>query len=98
MADTPVIERVAGLARLRGPITLETVQALLDQTPALFDGTEVRVDLSEVGDADSSAVALMLAWGREATLRGTRISYENCSPNLRTLISLYDVGELIGCS
>jgi phospholipid transport system transporter-binding protein len=98
MADTPVIERVSGMARLRGSITLETVQALLDQTSALFEGTQVRVDLSEVRDADSSAVALMLAWVREAALRGTRISFENCSPNLRTLIALYDVGELIGCS
>jgi phospholipid transport system transporter-binding protein len=98
MADAPVIERNIGRVRLRGAITLETVQALLDQTPALFDGTELRVDWSNVRDADSSAVALMLAWMREAALRGTSITFEYCSQNLRTLIGLYDVGDLIACS
>jgi phospholipid transport system transporter-binding protein len=95
MADSPVIESSEGRALVRGAVTLETVQTLLAQSHKLLEGGDVRVDLSGVSVADSSVVALMLAWARDATARGIHISFENCSENLRTLIGLYDVGELL---
>jgi phospholipid transport system transporter-binding protein len=95
MADSPVIESSEGRVRVRGAVTLETVQTLLAQSHKLLEGGDVRVDLSGVSEADSSAVALMLAWARDAAARSIRISFENCSENLRTLIGLYDVGELL---
>lgn len=97
MADSPAIERVDGRFRVRGPMTLTTVQTLLDQSKDIFSGTDLRIDLSGVSEADSSAAALMLGWVRDATARGASICFENLTQNLRTLISLYDVGELLPC-
>src|SRR4051794_32008878 len=95
MAEAAVIERVDGRFYVRGPVTLASVQTLLDQGKQTFASGDLRIDLSGVTEADSSAVALMLDWAREATARGVRICFENLSENLRTLISLYDVGEFL---
>lgn len=90
-----MIEFSDGRYRVRGPVTLDTVQPLLEEGIQLFDGANVRVDLSEVTGADSSAVALLLAWMRAATLRGHSIRYENLTANLRSLIELYELDELL---
>jgi phospholipid transport system transporter-binding protein len=95
MAEAPVIERVDGRFCVRGAVTLASVQALLDQGKQTFAGSDLRIDLSGVTEADSSAIALMLDWSREAAARGARICFENLSENLRTLMSLYDVGEFL---
>jgi phospholipid transport system transporter-binding protein len=97
MADIPVIEPAGGRLHVRGPVTLATVQGLLDQGHQVLAGTGMRVDLSGVNEADSSAVALMLAWTREAAARGIPITFENLPQSVRTLIDLYDVGELLPC-
>jgi phospholipid transport system transporter-binding protein len=90
-----MIEFSDGRYRLQGPVTLATVQPLLEEGTRRFEGTEVRVDLSAVTDADSSAVALLLAWARDAAAHGRRIRFENLSKNLRSLIQLYELGELL---
>src|SRR5205809_972523 len=95
MADTPVIEQVDGRWRVSGPVTLSHVQTLLDQSPQAFTATDLRIDLSGVSEADSSAVALMLEWERQASSRGVSIRFENLTESLTTLIGLYDVGELL---
>jgi len=90
-----MIEFSDGRYRVRGPVTLDTVQPLLEEGVRRFDGSDVRVDLSEVTGADSSAVALLLAWTRAAALRGHRIRYENPTDSLRSLIELYELEELL---
>ena len=97
MLDQPVIEPAAGRLRVRGPVTLATVQGLLDEGRRALNGADLRVDLSGVSEADSSAVALMLAWTREAAARGIPIAFENLPQSVRTLIDLYDVGDLLRC-
>ena len=74
---------------------MDTVGPLLEEARRRFAGPEVRVDLSGVTNADSSAVGLLLAWARDATASGRRIRFENLTENLRSLITLYDVGEFI---
>jgi len=90
-----MIEFSEGRYRVRGPVTLDTVEPLLEEGMRRFDGSDVRVDLSEVTSADSSAVALLFAWMRAAALRGHRIQYENPTANLRSLIELYELEELL---
>jgi len=90
-----MIEFSDGRYRVRGPVTLDTVQPLLEEGEQRFGGSDVRVDLSEVTSADSSAVALLLAWMRSADLRGHRIRYENPTDNLKSLIELYELQELL---
>jgi phospholipid transport system transporter-binding protein len=90
-----MIEFSDGRYRVQGPVTLATVEALLEEGERRFDGREIHVDLAGVTEADSSAVALLLAWARDAGTRGRRISFENLNENLRTLITLYEVGDLL---
>jgi phospholipid transport system transporter-binding protein len=89
------IELSDGLLRVRGPLTLTTVEPLLQDPGQRLDGPEIRVDLSAVTEADSSAVALLLAWVRDAAVGGRRLRFENVPSNLKSLIKLYDVGEFI---
>jgi phospholipid transport system transporter-binding protein len=95
MADTPLIEELDGRLRVSGPVTLSHVQSLLDQSRQVFIATDLRIDLSGISEADSSAVALMLEWERQASSRGASIRFENLTESLKTLIGLYDVGELL---
>jgi phospholipid transport system transporter-binding protein len=95
MGALPVIEHIDGRLHVRGPVTLSSVHTLLDQSRQMFTGSELRVDLSSVSEADSSAVALMLEWERQAAARGASIRFENPTENLKTLIGLYDVGGLL---
>lgn len=97
MTDAPVIEPADGRLHVRGSVTLATVQGLLDQGRRVLAGGDLRVDWSGVCEADSSAIALMLAWTREAAARGFPITFENLPQSVRTLIDLYDVGELLPC-
>jgi len=90
-----LIEFSNGCLRVQGPVTLTTVGPLLEEATRRSEGPEMRVDLSGVTHADSSAVGLLLAWVRDAAANGRRIRFENLTENLRSLITLYDVGEFI---
>lgn len=90
-----MIEFSDGRFSVQGPVTLATVQPLLEEGTRRFDGIEVRVDLSGVTEADSSAVALLLAWARDASAHGRRIRFEDLPKNLKSLIELYEIGELL---
>ena len=92
---TTSIEFSDGRLRVRGPLTLMTVEPILSDASRRLDGPEMSIDLSAVTEADSSAVGLLLAWVRAAAASGHRVRFENLPPNLKSLISLYDVGEFI---
>lgn len=62
---------------------------------AIAEGQAV-IDFADVVTVDSAAVATMLAWMRVASARSIPIVFNNLPANLRSLISLYDVTELIG--
>jgi len=97
MSEPATLEEKDGHGLIRGAVTLHNVQSLLVQGSRLTGERELHLDFSGVSEADSSAVALMLAWTREAAARGQGIVFENCPASLRTLISLYDVGEYLPC-
>jgi phospholipid transport system transporter-binding protein len=90
-----MIELSDGSYRVQGPVTMTTVPALLQEADSKFDGNELRVDLAGVTEADSAAVALLLAWTRAALHGGKHIGFENVSQNLKTLIQLYEVADLL---
>jgi phospholipid transport system transporter-binding protein len=90
-----MIELSDGRYRVQGPVTMSTVPALLRETRNSFEGTEIRVDLAGVTEVDSAGVALLLAWTRAASQAAKRIRFEHVSENLKTLIQLYDVADLL---
>ena len=84
-----------GAYAVQGPVTLDTVQSVLDEGERLFTGAEILVDLSGVTETDSSAVSLLLEWSRRAAARGQQIAFRRMGSSLRTLAELYGVAALI---
>ncbi len=78
-------------------MTNDTASALLEAGRAAIRGGDVAFDLAAVKQVDSAAVALLLAWQREAQAANSRIVLTNVPPALTSLASLYGVDGLLGC-
>ena len=55
------------------------------------------IDFQKVGEIDSSGVALLLHWRREADKLGKSLRYVHLPENLIELAALYGVDDLIEC-
>ena len=77
-------------------LTFQNAQAALDQGCAALSAGETVFDLGGVKSADSSALALMLAWERRARAQGRNLKFVNVPANVDALAQLYGVQELIG--
>jgi len=77
-------------------LTFQNAQAALDQGCAALAAGETVFDLGGVQSADSSALALMLAWQRRAQAQGHSLNFVNVPANVDALAKLYGVGELLG--
>ena len=84
-----------GRCALQGPITMQNVTAVLEESARVFSGEHVVVDLSGVTEVDSSAVSLLLEWRREAARANRRVEFANLPGSLKTLAELYGVSELL---
>ena len=90
-----VIKRQGDQMVVSGALTLATVaRALREGSDAIAMGART-VDLGEVGELDSSALALLLAWLREAKRRNRDLSFTRLPEGLTTIASLYGVAELL---
>lgn len=78
-----------------GALTLATVAGVLREGCAAVGEGVRTVDLSEVGELDSSALALLLAWLREAKRRNRNLAFTNLPQGLTTIARLYGVAELL---
>jgi phospholipid transport system transporter-binding protein len=81
-----------------GSLTLANVAAVLAEgNAAIVEGART-VDLADVGELDSSALALLLAWLREARRRNLDLVFANLPQGLTTIARLYGVAELLPVS
>jgi len=98
-AATPQIAPSGEVLALTGAISFDTMAEVLEQSaryaarPDLPD--RLTIDFSAITGVDSSAVALLLEWRRQAAERSKRLEYVNLPPNLLALAELYGVAELI---
>ena len=93
-----MIRRESGRVVVSGPVTLANVAAVLDQVrPHLDEGVRT-LDLGEVTDMDSSLLAAMLAWLREARRHERELVFANLPEALRTIARLYGVDGLLPVS
>jgi phospholipid transport system transporter-binding protein len=90
-----MIEVVGNQLRVNVSMVMATAAALKAQGMSALAGNVATVDLAEVRDADSSAVAVLLAWVRAAEARGGTISIVNVPDSIRSLAALYGVAELL---
>ncbi|MBM3341822.1 MAG: STAS domain-containing protein [Betaproteobacteria bacterium] len=86
----------SGRATLTGPVTFANVNAVLDEGTRAFKAACLTVDLAGVTEVDSTAVSVLLEWRRAAARDKRAIDYVNLPANLKSLIQLYGVAELIG--
>lgn len=78
-----------------GALTLATAaEALRAGNTAIGDGAR-SIDLAGVGELDSSALALLLAWMREARRRNRELVFSNLPQGLTTIAALYGVADLL---
>lgn len=83
-----------GIIRPEGPLTLDTVAERIAALGTPAAGV-LCVDLSGVSDIDSSAVALLLDWQRQARSGGVQLQFSCAPENLRRLIAVYGVADLL---
>ena len=78
-----------------GPVTLANVAGLLEEARTAFADGVRAVDLGEVTELDSSLLAVLLCWLREAKGRGRELSFARLPQDLVTLAQLYGVAQLL---
>jgi phospholipid transport system transporter-binding protein len=90
-----VIARDGDRMVVSGAVTLAGVAALLEQGRAqILEGARV-VDLSGVTELDSSALAMLLAWLREAKSRDRELAFTGFPEGLTAIARLYGVDGLL---
>jgi phospholipid transport system transporter-binding protein len=90
-----MIRREGRRLMLSGPVTLANVAGLLEEGRRHIDEGVRAVDLGEVTEMDSSLLALMLAWMRDARARGRDLGFANMPEALQTIARLYGVDSLL---
>ena len=78
-----------------GPVTLANVTRVLEEGRRHLEEGVRSVDLGEVTEMDSSLVALLLAWVRDAKARKQEVSFTNLPASLQTIARLYGVDRLL---
>jgi phospholipid transport system transporter-binding protein len=76
-------------------LTFQSAREALEQGAAAIGAGETVFDLAGVKAADSSGVALLLAWQRRAQGAGHRLTFINVPDNVRKLAALYGVDTLL---
>ena len=90
-----MIIREAGRLIVTAPLVMDNARSLLEAgRAALLVGEQV-IDLGQVGEADSSALAVMLGWMRAASLSRSTVKFANIPAGVRSLAELYGVTELL---
>jgi|SRR5688500_3306451 phospholipid transport system transporter-binding protein len=90
-----MIRREGDRLLVSGPLTLANVAATLGEGKAAIAAGARSIDLGEVGELDSSALALLLAWLREARRLDRDLVFTNLPQGLTTIARLYGVAELL---
>jgi len=76
-------------------LTFQSASTALEQGAAAIRGGATVIDLGGVSNADSSGVALLLAWQRRAREAGRQVSFVNVPDNVSKLAALYGVDSLL---
>lgn len=76
-------------------LTFQSASGALEQGITAIAAGETVFDLGGVSAADSSGVAVLLAWQRRARAAGQRLSFINVPENVQKLAALYGVDSLL---
>jgi phospholipid transport system transporter-binding protein len=90
-----MIETAGERMQVVGPMVIASAAKLKTEGEAALAAGVTEADLAGVTDADSSAIAVLLAWTRAAQQRGQRLAVANPPDGIRSLAALYGVAELL---
>ena len=90
-----MIEQADGSLRVTVPLIIANARALLEAGRSALQSGEQVFDFSEVTEADSSALAVMLGWLRAAEAARASIRFANIPQGVSSLAELYGVTELL---
>lgn len=78
------------------PMVIRQAATLLPAGLAALQAKNLRiVDLAEVSEVDSSALAVLCAWLRQARQSGRPLVISNPPPGLQALADLYDLSDIL---
>jgi len=89
------MRRDGARAVVSGPVTLSNVRALLEEGRVHLQAGVRSIDLGEVTELDSSLLAVLLAWQREARAANVALAVERLPEGLETIARLYGVESLL---
>lgn len=88
--------RDTGEFAVRGELNFETVVPLWQQAAQRFqDQPFLRIDLGQVSRSDSSGVALLIEWLRQARERQQDVQFVNVPPQMLSIIQVADLDKLL---
>jgi phospholipid transport system transporter-binding protein len=90
-----MIEVAGDRIRVAGPVVIASAAALKSAGDGAVAAGATIVDLADVTEADSSAVALLLSWLRVAQELKQNLSIVNPPESIRSLATLYGVADLL---
>ncbi|PKO38813.1 MAG: hypothetical protein CVU31_18230 [Betaproteobacteria bacterium HGW-Betaproteobacteria-4] len=90
-----MIERETGRLVVKVPLVMANARGLLEAGRSALQPGEQVFDFSEVTEADSSALAVMLGWLRAATLSRSTVKFAHIPNGVVSLAELYGVTELL---
>jgi len=92
VSTTVSLRRDGDALRVSGPLTMATVAAAVEPGRAALAAGVRRVDLSQVAEVDSAAIALLLEWFKRA---GAPLVIDSAPEPLRKLARLYAMHDLL---
>ena len=94
-ATTATIRRDGDRLVVDGPVNMDSVPTLLTAGAEVLAAGAATIDLSKATGLDSSAVALILAWQRDAEAAGRTLHLAGAPPAFGKLAKLYAVTDLL---
>lgn len=81
---------------VKGVLDAATVGAVLKRSALLFaDARQLQIDLSGVTESDSSGLALLIEWLRQARQKRQQIVFQNMPQQIAALARISEVDELL---
>ena len=90
-----MIAVAAEVAKVSSTMTLADAKSLLAEGNGLIAGNVTSFDLADVTEVDSSGLAVVFGWLREAQRLGKTVSIVNLPKNLTSLAEVYGVSDLL---
>ncbi|NNM83068.1 MAG: STAS domain-containing protein [Burkholderiales bacterium] len=79
---------------VKGSVTVDEIRKELRAGLTEIEGGASVVDLGELANADSTAIAMFLEWMRASNRAGRRLSFVNIPRELESLIGLYGLNPV----